>query len=250
MKKIIYLSLVLPLILFSCESTPEAHFYTDTTEPEVGHDVIFTNDSQNSKRFEWDFGDGYISNDANPSHIYTGTGTYEVSLTAISKSGLNDKATLTLNVMIPTLLEIEVRENNDNEYLVPDASVRLYPTLLDWDDETNIETEGFTDANGIVVFSNLGPYVFYVDVWEQNHDNWTLGGQSADWIRTPEVLLNRINRFVAWVDIVDHGKGTGRGLRTFVIRKIERKPSDKKQPLATSGTEGWEELYSRRVVQK
>ena len=247
MKKIIYLSLAIPLLLLSCESTPEAFFFTDTTEPEVGHEVFFTNDSRNAKKFEWDFGDGYISNDKNPVHIYTATGTFEVKLTAISKSGLSDEATLILDVMIPTLLEIEVVENNDNEYVVPDASVRLYPTLPDWDNETNLETEGFTDASGIVVFSNLEPFVYYVDVWEETHDNWGLGMASADWIRTPEILPHKINRFIAWVDVVSHAKGTGRGDRTVVIKRIESKVVNKRQPPADAGTEGWQELYNRRA---
>jgi PKD repeat protein len=74
MKRIIYLSLVLTLFLFSCKSTPEAHFYTDTIEPEVGQDVVFTNDSHNATKFEWDFGDSFSSNEENPVHYYTATG--------------------------------------------------------------------------------------------------------------------------------------------------------------------------------
>jgi PKD repeat protein len=246
MKRIIYLSLVLPLILFSCESTPEAIFYTDTIEPEVGQEVLFTNDSHNAKSFEWDFGDGYISNDENPSHIYTGTGTFEVTLTAISKGGLDDKATLTLEVMIPTLLEIEVREYYD-EYIIPDASVILYSSITDWDAQKNKISEGFTDADGIVVFSNLDPFVFYVDVWEQDHDNYALRDEDVGFIRTPEILPHKINRFVAWVDYVPHGKGVGRISREVIIKKLERKAADKPQPAADSGTEGWHELYNRRA---
>ena len=38
--------MLLPLILFSCETSPEAHFSTDTIEPEVGQDVYFDNESK------------------------------------------------------------------------------------------------------------------------------------------------------------------------------------------------------------
>jgi hypothetical protein len=196
-------------------------------------------------RFEWDFGDGFISNEENPSHIYTATSTFEVTLTATSKSGLSDKATLTLEVMIPTLLEIEVLEW-DTEYPVENASVRLYPTILDWEDETNIESEGFSDASGKAVFSNLGPYVYYVDVWEQNHDNYALKSEDVGFVRTPEVLPHQINRFIAWVDYVEHAKGAGRGARTLVIKKFERKAIDKRQPAADSGTQNWQVLYNLR----
>ena len=80
MKRIIYLSLFFSSVLLSCEKIPEAHFHTDTINPEVGHAVEFTSDSKHATRFEWDFGDGYASNDVNPSHIYTGTGPVTVTL--------------------------------------------------------------------------------------------------------------------------------------------------------------------------
>lgn len=249
MKRIIYLTLALPFLLLSCESTPEANFYTDTIAPEVGHEVLFTNNSHNAKRFEWDFGDGYISNDKNPGHIYTGTGTFEVTLTAISKSGLDDKATLTLEVMIPTLLEIEVLEYYD-EYIVADASVILYSSITDWDDQTNKFSEGFTDANGKVVFSDLDPFVYYVDVWEATHDNYGLRSEDVGFVRTMEILPHQINRFVAYVDYVDRGKGIARGARAMIIKKLERKAADKPQPAVSGGTENWQELFNRRAIQK
>lgn len=243
------------LFLFSCASkesielTPEAVFYTDTIEPEVGQDVFFTNDSRYAESFEWDFGDGFISNEVNPSHIYKGTGTFEVTLTAISRSGLEDMATLIIEVMIPTLLEIEVLEW-ETEYTVADASVYLYSSTTDWEAQTNKISEGFTDANGKVVFSGLDPFVYYVDVWEQNHDNYALASEDIGFIRTPEILPHQINRFVAWVDSVEHGKGVERGARAIIIKKLERKATDKRQSVTDSGTQDWQVLYNRRAVQK
>ncbi|MBK7710355.1 MAG: PKD domain-containing protein [Bacteroidales bacterium] len=70
MKRIFYTVILLPLILASCEKSPVAVFHTDTIEPEVGHEVIFYNDSRDANRFEWDFGDGYISTEANPVHSF------------------------------------------------------------------------------------------------------------------------------------------------------------------------------------
>jgi PKD repeat protein len=247
MKNIVYLSLFFSLVLLSCEKNPEAHFSTDTIEPVVGHEVFFNNESHNAERFEWNFGDGYVSEEKHPSHIFNATGSYEVTLTAISKNGLEDKATLTLNVVIPTLLEIEVREYYD-EYVVANASVILYPTITDWDAQTNILSEGFTDKNGIVVFSNLDPFVYYVDVWEKEHDNYALRDEDVGFVRTPEVLPNQINRFIAWVDYVDHGKGSGRGARSVVIKKMERVASDKGRIPSGSGTSDWQELYNRSIV--
>jgi len=249
MKKIIYLSLALSLAIISCESTPEAYFYTDTDEPEVGQKVYFSNDSQNAERFEWDFGDGFISNEVHPVHIFNSTGTYEVTLTAISKNNLEDVAALTLTVMIPTLLEIEVLEYFD-EYPVGNASVILYPTLSDWDGQTNMVSEGFTDVDGFVVFSNLDNDDYFVDVWEATHDNYALRDENEEWIRTLDVLPHKINKFIAWVDYVEHTKGNARGTREVIIKKFERKADTKRQPDSDTGTEGWQELYSRSIGKK
>jgi PKD repeat protein len=254
MKKILYLIAILPLFFVSCESShdiiPVAQFHIDATSVEVGKDIYFTNDSRNASTYKWDFGDGYISSEADPVHVYTATGPYEVTLTATSISGQEDHAALSFTVKIPTLLEIEVRENNDNMFAVNGASVILYPTLNDWDNQTNMVAEGITDAYGIVVFSNLDPIVYYVDVWEQTHDNWALGAASADWIRTSEVMPNVINRYVAWVDVVIHGKGIVPVKKNMVIKRIENKTIVRSQPSDNSSTEGWQQLYDKSIRKK
>lgn len=249
MKKIIYLSLVLPFILFSCEISPRAYFSASPGDPVVGEEVWFTNESDNAASFEWDFGDGYISNDANPIHKFTASGTFTVVLKVWSESGLTDEASLILDVKIPTLLEIEVLEYYE-EYPVEGASVIIYPTLTDWENETNNVNEGFTDVDGKVVFSDLDNLVYYLDVWEETHDNYALKDEDIGFIRTPEIIPNKINRFIAYVDIVDHGKGEGRRDRTIVIKKLERKSADKTQPEASPDTNGWQVLYDKRAGEK
>lgn len=249
MKKIIYLTLILPLFIFSCESTPEAFFHIENSDPSVGEEIFFINDSHNGKEYEWDFGDGYISYDKNPGHIYTGTGTYEVVLTVTSKKGLSDEASMIIDVAIPTLLEIEVLEYYE-EYPVEDASVILYPGIDDWDREENAVSEGFTDIDGIVVFSDLESIEYYVDVWEASHDNYALRDENVDYIRTPEILQHKINRFIAYVDKVIRSKGDGRRDTAYVIKKLERKVTDKKQPLADTGSDDWQSIFNKRVIKK
>lgn len=248
MKRLLCFSLLVPLFLFSCKPVPKAYFSVDNANPVVGEKIYFTNDSEDGVTFEWDFGDGYGSDEENPVYIYTGTGSFDVVLTVVAKNGMEDKATLTINVLIPTLLEVEVVEWN-SVLAVPGASVYLYPTLDDWNNQTDMFSEAVADDFGFAVFSHLDPFVYYVDVWESNHDNYTLAGEDIGFIRTPQIMLNKINRFVAWVDYVDHGKGV-RGTRDMVIRKLERKVSDVKPPLSDSGTENWQELYDRSVKVK
>lgn len=243
MKRIIYIFLAIPFFLLSCEKNPVASFSVDSNEQVVGQPVYFNNNSHNTDRFEWDFGDGYKSNESSPVHTFTATGTYEVKLTATGH-GHSDVSSLSLNIVIPTLLEIEVREYY-SEDLIPGASIILYNSVTDWDAQTNMVDEGFTDADGVAVFSNLGPYVYYVDVWEATHDNYALRNEDVGFIRTPEILPHKINRFIAWVDVATHSKGTARGSREMVIKKLERVATDKRQAISGGGTENWQELYNR-----
>jgi PKD repeat protein len=249
MKKLIYLSLVLSMILVSCESSPIAMFSANPGNPVVGEEVWFTNESDNAYDFEWNFGDGYISNEPNPVHKFTSTGTFTVVLKVWSESGLTDESSLTLEVKIPTLLEIEVLEYFER-YPVEGASIILYPTLTDWENETDMINEGFTDAEGKAVFSDLDYIVYYLDVWEATHDNYTLKSEDVGFIRTSEIMPNKINRFIAYVDYADHGKGEGKRGRTMVIKKLERKSTDKMQPESSSDISGWQELYEKRVGKK
>jgi PKD repeat protein len=249
MKRIIYLFLAMPLFLISCQKAPQASFSADPANPEVGQIVYFNNDSRNAESFEWDFGDGTSSSARNPTHIFTGTGPVVVKLSAFSKNNIEDKASLSLDVLIPTLLEIEVLEYYQ-ETAVANASIFLYPTIIDWDNQTNVEAQGYTDADGIAVFANLGPFVYYVDVYAKNYDNYALRKDDIGFVRTSEVLPHKINRFLAYVDYVTHTKGDGRVVREAVIKKLERKAADRPQSETNLGTEGWQELYKRSVKLK
>ena len=64
-------------------------------------------------------------------------------------NGLEDKASQTIEIYIPTLLEIEVVEY-DTYISVPDASVYIYSSITDWEDQTNLETEGYTDEEMVL----------------------------------------------------------------------------------------------------
>ena len=60
---------------------PQAAFTADKTTINTGESVQFTDQSTNyPTSWEWNFGDGNLSNDQNPSHTYDAIGSYNVSL--------------------------------------------------------------------------------------------------------------------------------------------------------------------------
>jgi len=212
MKSILISTAAAALIMFSsCDVTPEAYFSSDKITAEIGEEIFFFNGSHNAVDYEWDFGDGTWSDAFEPVHSFSASGIFTVVLSAYSKSGYVDRAYLDIEVLSPTMLEIEVLEWWE-EYPVEGASVILYPTELDWDNETNAIAEGFTNSSGKVVFTNLGPYVYYVDVWHPTHNNYTLRYEEngIQWIRTDQLRENELNKFIAWVDYTGTKSSAGR----------------------------------------
>ncbi len=207
-------------MLSSCDVQPDAYFFSDKIKAEIGEEILFFNGSHNATEFEWDFGDGTWSDAYEPAHSYSASGIFTVVLSAYSKSGNVDRSYLDIEVVSPTILEVEVLEWYD-EYPVAGASVILYPTLTDWDNETNPIIEGFTNSAGKVVFTNLGPYVYYIDVWHATHNNYTLRNEDVDWIRTDQLQKNQLNRFVAWVDYTGTKSAVKRD-RTQILQLKER----------------------------
>ncbi|MEA3272958.1 MAG: PKD domain-containing protein [Patescibacteria group bacterium] len=81
---------------------PTANFTASPTDGTGPLTVTFTDQStSNTISWSWNFGDGGISNYQNPSHIYTNTGTYTVTLTVSNSDGL-DSETKTDYIVVPS----------------------------------------------------------------------------------------------------------------------------------------------------
>ena len=67
---------------------PVAHFYASPTSGVAPLTVNFTDQSKGQiTSWSWDFGDGSTSTEQNPSHTYTDSGKYTVSLTVTGPVG-------------------------------------------------------------------------------------------------------------------------------------------------------------------
>lgn len=202
MKKIIHILPVLVLIIAGCEKEELADFIVSSRTVEVFETVYFTNTSSvSADHFEWNFGDGSWAEGLNVSHFYDQAGIYDVTLKAFRGPRIVDEVSVSIKVLT-TALTVIVEELNEH-YRVPNASIILYPTLDDWDFETNPVEEGVTDANGVARFENLNPVIYFLDIWHPNHNNYILAEEDVNWIMTDPLLQYGETEFVAYVDRVE-----------------------------------------------
>ncbi len=53
-----------------------------------------------SENYLWDFGDSVVSNENSPSHVYSSSGEYTITLTAIGITGEEDESIKSINKII------------------------------------------------------------------------------------------------------------------------------------------------------
>lgn len=73
--------------LTGCVREPVACFNKDKSVLEVGETVSFTNCSFLASNYNWNFGDGGLSTNKEPTHTFNAPGFFEISLTVSNKSG-------------------------------------------------------------------------------------------------------------------------------------------------------------------
>ncbi len=81
-------------------TTPVAQFDYVTTDLTVTFTNMSSDADNDTLSFDWNFGDGNTSNLANPSHLYTAAGSYDVTLT-VSDGQVSKSVTQSVSVVAP-----------------------------------------------------------------------------------------------------------------------------------------------------
>jgi len=77
--------------------------------------ISFTNLSSNYESVLWNFGDGSTSLDENPTHVYTASGNYTITLSALTNGGsLLDTSSVTISVSVST----DIKELTSKKVLI------------------------------------------------------------------------------------------------------------------------------------
>jgi peptidyl-prolyl cis-trans isomerase B (cyclophilin B) len=95
------LPLLLLVALFSQCAVPKPAFAPATRTVAVATPVLFKNASQDAISYRWDFGDGEMSREADPTHRYFQSGDYTVTLTAENEKGKTKSVTQIVTVTPP-----------------------------------------------------------------------------------------------------------------------------------------------------
>lgn len=89
-------TLAYPLTIYPL---PQSSFHVDEQQVSIHEaEIDFTDRSVDAMRWEWDFGDGYYSNEMSPTHEYLDTGQFEVMQIVHSDFGCVDTAVLIIAV--------------------------------------------------------------------------------------------------------------------------------------------------------
>ncbi|WP_421875643.1 PKD domain-containing protein [Marinoscillum sp.] len=166
-------------------SLPEMAFDPSTTCD--GEVMTFSNQSEGNT-FRWDFGDGYISTQSSPDHLYVAAGTYTVTLESTDGNGCTNSKTDVVEVAAIPQPEFEydiVCQGSEtilqDVSIVNDADIEQWEWFVDGQMVSNQRNPGLVfDSDGdqnvtLVVYSSSGCSATYTE--------------SIDVLAKPEVVI-------------------------------------------------------------
>lgn len=92
------------------DNTPPKAAFTTSPDQDDARLITFTNTSASATDFAWDFGDGNISIDKNPTNLYPAEGSYTVTLIASDKLGVTNTLTRDIEVVVPKFYQPVIYE--------------------------------------------------------------------------------------------------------------------------------------------
>lgn len=171
-------------------------------------EYTFTNSSTGATAYEWDFGDGNMSTEESPTHVYAEAAEYTVTLVATNESNLSNTLEQTINILAPVTAAFTYEVDPDDYRTVNfmDASIDAVELLWEFGDGfqfTGMDPSHTYDEDGIYTVSLTATSItgntdvetaeivisegFVVQVLNGTFDEFTVNtGDNADaWDMTP-----------------------------------------------------------------
>lgn len=122
---------------------PEANFQTSTNNVTMAGDTVyFADNSSSAVSWYWEFGDGGISNEQNPYHVYANNGLYDVTLAVTNIFGCTD--TLTIPGFV--YMNVGIDENSSSSTF---TLLNIYPVPF----SNNLNIKFFIPSSGELTVS-------------------------------------------------------------------------------------------------
>ncbi len=145
----------------------------------------FKNTSKGATKYSWDFGDGTTSADANPTHTYEHSGSYEVTLTASDDKGNSKTYSQSVTVTLPSdggitaSFTFEAVAGSDGTYQFTNTSEGAVKFAWDFGDG-----QTSTDENPKHTYAKSGSYKVTLTVTDAD------GNTSEPYAATVKVTLS------------------------------------------------------------
>jgi PKD repeat protein len=162
--------------LIKVRDYPEPAF----TFTQEGLTVVFLNQSENADAYRWHFGDGGVSEDMHPTHVYAASGVYVATLNALNGVCANAMSR-TISLMLTAAHDraappaLHAFPNPTDGYLyLGGASAGLWPLHCRIHDARGRLLRHQTlSGEGAIDFRGLPPAVYLLQVWGREGE-WTL----------------------------------------------------------------------------
>lgn len=142
---------------------PSAGFNIEQSEVNF-LEYAFTNASTDATSYEWDFGDGNMSTEESPTHIYASAAEYTITLTATSDVGLSTSLSKTINILAPVTAAFTFQVDPDDyrTYDFMDASEGAVMLLWEFGDGYQ-----FTGMNPSHTYEEDGEYTVTMTAYSE-----------------------------------------------------------------------------------
>lgn len=199
-----------------------ACFTVSGSDHYVNEPVYFVNCSQYAYSYEWDFGDGFGSNQRNPIHTFLEPGNYQVTMTAY---GDYDQETFTDVVTVGGSTDLDILVMYlGTEDPVSNCEVTIFGTETDWVNLENPIGTQTTGTDGLVLFVGLNPMAYFIDAYRSVSDTSFYNNYYQGYATNP-LNENEVNYYNIYVELLYTTKGFKR--ESLVVRMIE--PSSKEE---------------------
>ncbi len=122
--------------------------------------VLFIDNSENAVSYEWDFGDGNTSTEAEPSHTYTESGNYPISVTITGANGTQETINLGIAVSCPPSADFSYTIA-ENCLTVDFSNASVNGASYSWDFGDGANS---TDENPSYTYNESGDYTVTLTV--------------------------------------------------------------------------------------